>query len=139
MIVALYILCALIVAGIVLRLLHREENAPAADGTNTAETTEDECCGMHITCERDSLLSAMSKEIDYFDDEELDRYAGVSAASYNSEQTEEFREILLTLLPDDIAPWARSLQLRGIELPTAVRDELLMIVSENRQKRAAAL
>ena len=45
--------------------------------------------------------------------------------------------MLLTLLPDDIAPWARSLQLRGIELPADVRDELLLIVSEERARRTA--
>ena len=41
--------------------------------------------------------------------------------------------MLLTLLPGDIAGWARSIQLRGIELPAPVRDELLMIVAEARQ------
>ncbi len=39
---------------------------------------------------------------------------------------------MLTLLPTDIAGWARSIQLRGIELPASVREELLMIVSEAR-------
>ena len=34
--------------------------------------------------------------------------------------------------PEDIAGWARSLQLRQIELPAAVREELLMIVAEAR-------
>ncbi len=88
---------------------------------------------MHETCERDSLLAAVSERAEYFDDEELDRYAGRSADSYSDRETEEFREVLLTLLPDDVAPWARSIQLRGIELPEAVREELLLIVSESRK------
>ena len=46
--------------------------------------------------------------------------------------------MLLTLLPHDIAGWARSIQLRGIELPADVREELLMIVAEERRARAAA-
>ncbi len=75
----------------------------------------------------------MSERAEYFDDEELDRYAGRSADSYSDRETEEFREVLLTLLPDDVAPWARSIQLRGIELPEAVREELLLIVSESRK------
>jgi hypothetical protein len=90
---------------------------------------------MHITCEKDSLLASVSETIDYFDDEELDRYRGRSADNYSDAEIEEFRDVLLTLLPDDIAPWARSLQLRGINLPTAVRDELLLIVSEARTQR----
>ena len=92
---------------------------------------------MHITCEKDSLLAAVSKEIEYYDDEELDRFAGRGADEYSDGEIEEFRDVLLTMRPDDIAGWARSVQLRGITLPTAVRDELIMIVAEARQARTA--
>ena len=88
---------------------------------------------MHITCEKDSLLAGVSQTVDYFDDEELDRFAGRDADGYTPEETEEFRDVLLTLLPEDIAPWARSIQLRGINLPSDVREELLMIVAEARK------
>lgn len=91
---------------------------------------------MHITCERDSLLAGVSRDVEYFDDEELDAYAGREADGYTEEEADQFREVLLTLLPDDIAPWARSIQLRGINLPTEVREELLMIVAEERSKRS---
>lgn len=90
------------------------------------------CCGMHVVCEKDSLSTAVSDEIEYYDDEELDAFKGRAPQSYDDPETEQFREILLTLLPTDIAGWARSLQLRGIELPPAVRDELLLIVAEAR-------
>ena len=43
--------------------------------------------------------------------------------------------MLLTLLPDDIAGWARSLQLRGINLPDIVKEELLLIVREERERK----
>ncbi len=92
-----------------------------------------ECCGMHITCERDSLLASVSDEIIYYDDEELDRFAGRSEDAYDDAETEEFRDVLLTLRPEEIAGWGRSVQLRGIALPSAVRDELLMIVREQRE------
>ena len=110
---------------------------PAAGEDTTAENADgEECCGMHITCERDSLLAAVSTEIEYFDDEELDRFRGRDAESYTDAETEEFRDVLLTLRPDEIAAWGRSIQLRGIELPQAVRQELLMIVAEARAARA---
>ena len=32
-----------------------------------------ECCGQHEVCEKDSLLAAVSKKIEYYDDEELDQ------------------------------------------------------------------
>jgi hypothetical protein len=88
-----------------------------------------------MVCERDSLLAAVSQEVEYFDDEELDRFAGREADSYQPDEVEAFRDVLLTLQPDDVAPWARSIQLRGIELPVAVRDELILIVEEVRGKR----
>ena len=88
---------------------------------------------MHITCEKDSLLASVSKEIEYYDDEELDRFRGRRSTDYADDEIEEFRNVLLTLLPGDIAGWGRSIQLRGIELPDDVRDELLLIVAEARK------
>ena len=32
-----------------------------------------ECCGQHEVCEKESLLAAVSKKIEYYDDEELDK------------------------------------------------------------------
>ncbi len=135
MIVALYILIAIIAVGTVLYLQHRRDIARGVidDTPEEAAITEDsDCCGMHITCEKDSLLSSVSDKIEYYDDEELDRFSGRTADSYTHDEIEEFRNILLTLIPSDIAGWGRSIQLRGIELPTEVRDELLLIVSEAR-------
>lgn len=96
------------------------------------EPQQEECCGMHITCERDSLLASVSETIEYYDDEELDAFKGRNPESYTDDEIEQFRDVLLTLLPQDIAGWGRSIQLRGIELPPAVREELLMIVAEAR-------
>lgn len=138
MIVALYILIALVLVGALLYVLHRRDEATSIIEDNTDSQSpelsdEEECCGMHITCEKDSLLASVSKEIEYYEDEELDRYRGTAPDEYSNDAIEEFRNVLLTLLPEDIAGWARSIQLRGIELPTAVREELLMIVSEARR------
>ena len=60
---------------------------------------------------------------------------GMHITCENEVETEEFRDVLITMRPDDIAGWARSLQLRGIALPSPVRDELLMIVAEARDAR----
>lgn len=143
MIVALYILLALVAVGALLYILHRHDTARSqaagdAQPQEPAQEQEEVCCGMHITCERDSLLASVSPEIVYYDDEELDRFRGRPADGYTPEEADEFRNVLLTLLPHDIAGWARSIQLRGIELPADVREELLMIVAEERRARATA-
>ncbi len=143
MILALYILMAIVAVGVVLKLTDRRPRKPGdepatADAADTTGGDDDgECCGMHITCERDSLLASVSPQVEYFDDEELDAYRGRRADGYSDTEIEQFRDILLTLQPDDIAPWARSVQLRGIELSAPVREELLLIVSEARATRAA--
>ncbi len=139
MIVALYILIAMVAVGAVLYLHFRLSGGqPGADRPDSPSPQADaeECCGMHITCERDSLMSSMSDTIEYYDDEELDRFRGRATDQYDDAEIEEFRSVLLTLLPDDIAGWGRSIQLRGIELPAPVREELLMIVADIRESRA---
>ena len=93
-----------------------------------------ECCGQHEVCERDSLLAAVSKKIEYYDDEELDRFRGRPSNGYNEEEVEEFREIMYTCKEDEVAGCSRSLQLRGIELPDELKDELFLIVGERRFK-----
>lgn len=136
MTVALILLGALVAVGLVLYVHDRHTRGSVR--TPVAEPPQ-ECCGMHVTCEKDSLLASVSKEIVYYDDEELDRYAGIEPDAYTPEQTEEFRDVLLSMRPDDIAGWARSLQLRQVNLPRDVRDELIMIVAEARQKRDVAV
>lgn len=138
MIVAFYILVAMLVVGTILFIHHRLTYGSHSDQADTPVVADDsQCCGMHVTCEKDSLLSSVSETIEYYDDEELDRYAGRQANEYSSEEIEEFREILLSLIPEDIAGWGRSIQLRNINLPNEIRDELFMIISEARQAKTA--
>lgn len=147
MTLSLILLVAIVLVGAVLYGEHRLYMRRRADGNGGIQSSDDtqghgddgqECCGMHITCEKDSLLAFVSKEIEYYDDEELDRFAGKSPDGYTDDEIEEFRDVLITMKPSDIAGWARSLQLRNIALPAAVRDELLMIVAEARQNAAVS-
>lgn len=154
---AMVILAAMIVIGIILYLTDvlyyrkkhpevnakptEEEDGSAADNKEPAgklsapanPTDEPEvCCGTHTVCEKTNL-SPLTGEIVYYDDEELDRFRGRQADEYNSEEIEEFRDVLMTLQPQDVAGWSRSIQVREITLPTEIREELLLIVSELRR------
>lgn len=93
---------------------------------------DSECCGQHQICEKESLLAAVSKKIEYYDDEELDCFKGRQANEYSDEEIDEFREIMFTMKEEEVAGWSRSLQLRGIELPDELKDELFLIVGERR-------
>ena len=90
------------------------------------------CCGQHEICPSDSLLAGVSKDIEYYEDEDLDAFKGRGADEYNAEEVERFEDVLNTMREDEVAGWIRSLQLRGVNLPTEVREEALLIICEKR-------
>lgn len=115
-----------------------EGGAPADDAEpRRAHAPAATCCGAHEVCEAETLLT-LTDEVIYYDDEELDRYRGTAADDYSDGEIDEFREVLLTLQPHEVAGWLRSLGLRGVEPPAEIRDEGLTIVGEFRDERRAA-
>ena len=130
LLLALGIVAALI--GTALQWWHSVHN-PGSTTEPVIRQRSSDCCGQHEVCDKESLLAAVSKAVEYYDDEELDRFAGRRADSYDMRETDEFEEILTTVRSEDVAGWVRSLQLRGIELPEALRDEVILIVGERRQ------
>ena len=88
------------------------------------------CCGQHEVCEKDSLR-AVREDVDYYEDEELDRFRGRTA--FSEAEGEEFREVLDTMRTDEVAGWVHSLELRQVPLPDELKDEVLLIVGEQRQ------
>lgn len=136
---------ALLVFGISL-IGHKRYVKKVEDGTakptdsspfEITKEVPDECCGQHATCERDSLLAAVSKEIIYYDDEELDEFKGLQSDDYSDEEAELFAGIFYELKEVEVAGWVRSLQLRGIELPDQLKDEVLLVVRERRFQPAS--
>ena len=124
---------SLLALGAVAAMLYLYHNK-GAEKVEAPVIPDAECCGQHEVCEKDSLLAALSKEIEYYNDEELDRFRGKGGEDYTSEEADEFRDVLYTMREEEVAGWARSLQLRGIELPEEVRDEVILIVEERRQE-----
>ncbi|MDH6534729.1 phospholipase [Parabacteroides sp. 52] len=135
-----YIILGLILLGGIAAVLGYFRNKKFEEMLERGEITEipeaqeipEECCGQHQLCERDSLLAAVSKEIEYYEDEDLDRFRGIEADAYSEEAVREFREILFTLQEIEVAGWLRSLQLRAINLPDALKDEAFLIIGERR-------
>ena len=123
------------VAGVIHnRKLQRKIDRGELDAMPEVREVDMECCGQHEVCERDSLLAAVSKKIEYYDDEELDRYIGVAPDAYTPEQEDEFRDVFYTMQDTDVAGWVRSLQLRGIALPDNIKDEVFLIIGERRKQ-----
>ena len=114
------------------RKLQKQVERGELDALPEVQEVDVECCGQHETCERDSLLAAVSKGIEYYDDEDLDKYIGVSPDSYLPEEEDEFRDVFYTMQDTDVAGWVRSLQLRGIALPDNIKDEEFLLIGERR-------
>lgn len=99
-----------------------------SDDTSTSQPNNPSiCCGLHAICEKTGRINEPPV---YYDDEELDRFAGRAATDYSDEETEEFRDVLLTLLPSDAPGWSVSLEKRRINLPADLVPELELLLSE---------
>lgn len=139
MIVVYCIAALLAIAGIAIiadlinrRSLKKKIEKGEIDEMPQVVQVDQECCGQHEICEKESLLAAVSKNIEYYNDEELDRFRGKDSSEYSEAETDEFREILYTMKDEEVAGWVRSLQLRNVPLPDAIKDEVFLIVGERR-------
>lgn len=95
--------------------------APAAGDCAT-------CSGINDDCEQTCMMEAATKEVEYYDDEELDRFKGKESGEYTDDEAEEFSEVLYTMRPDEAKGWNRSLILRGINVPNQIKDDLITMI-----------
>jgi hypothetical protein len=133
MIFLIAIFLSLIAVFVLLKKATEKDESPAAQ--NEVSTDDSGCCGAHEVCEKDSLLNTQNK-FEYYDDEELDQFAGMKSEEYSETDIEEFCKVFYTMRESDVVGWLKSLQLRNIELPEQLRDEALLIVQEIREKRS---
>ncbi|MCH5327404.1 MAG: phospholipase [Coprobacter sp.] len=131
--IPLSIVCLGIVAAFLQRRYIRKNGISAEEQNRAEEPDAETCCGLHAVCEKESLLAAAGQEIVYYDDEELDVFQGRPSDSYTSGETALFADVLYTLRSSEVAGWVRSLQLRGVSLPDALKDEVVLIVGERRR------
>ncbi|MCE2616833.1 phospholipase [Phocaeicola oris] len=139
----LLLIAAGIIAMVAGHIHNRQINKKIASGELDKEpdivikSEECEACN-HIQgtegCELDCVLQKAKIEIEYYEDEELDRYKGRPSDDYTEEEAQEFRDILETCLDSDVPGWNRSLELRGINVPDQIKDELYILLSDQVRK-----
>ena len=98
----------------------------------TAETdiSCSSCGGTNDKCTRECMMEAAINDIEYFDDEELDAFAGRPSNRYEQEEVDMFSTILYTMHAEEVEDWCRSLALRHIELPDELKDEVVMMIND---------
>lgn len=88
------------------------------------------CNGDNAKCEQECMMEAATKPIEYYDDEELDRFRHRPSDCYTDSEADEFAEVMYTLKPEDVKGWNRSLILREINVPDLIKDELVALLDE---------
>lgn len=126
----LYLVIGLIALGLITALLtllmrskDNNDEQPIVTGSDCSS-----CNGTDDRCEQVCMMEAATKDIEYYDDEELDQYQGRPSDQYTDEETEQFAEVLETLQPHEVKAWGRSLTLRGINMPNGIKDEYAVLI-----------
>ena len=120
----LYLVLALVVLGLISALFgifsHRkgEDEEPLQEGVSC-----NTCNGENSKCEQECMMEAAIKEIEYYDDEDLDRFAGREADSYTDEEVEEFSEVLFEKAPRGKAMHGFTKNYVRVELSPAFAKE----------------
>lgn len=121
-----FLIGTLVVLGIVAALVTLITGKGDNDDTIVMPSDCGSCTGENERCEHECMLEAAVKPIEYYDDEELDRFRGRSSDSYSDDEADEFAEVMYTMRPEEVKGWNRSLILRGINVPDQIKDELIM-------------
>lgn len=127
--VIIVLVIALVLFGLVAALWSKY--APLGDESDDVAVGADclTCSGYNQRCEQECMFEAVSKDIEYYDDEELDAYKGRSSDSYTDEEAEQFRDVLYSMSQEEVVGWNRSLILREINIPNQVKDELILMIA----------
>ena len=141
---AIVLLTILVVSGAIVWLIDRlfyRETAENSDETEENASTEaapaqgcaDEACGIRSICPSEQILAGECRdEIIYYDDEELDSFAGRDAGGYTADEEEQWRDVLYTLQPADLLGWGQSIKHRGLVMPASIQAEFLQLAAEHR-------
>lgn len=126
----IYLIVSLLVLGVIAAIMgllsyNKDGSSSVIMVDNSSCAT---CNGDNPKCEQECMMEAATKDIVYFDDEELDSFSGRKAADYSDDEAEQFREVVYTMRQQEVKEWTRSLTLRGIELPDQVKDEVFLLI-----------
>lgn len=124
----IYLVALLAIGGIIAIVA---QHFSRGNNTNTdieQQPSCDTCNGEDERCIKDCMLEAAIKDVEYFDDEELDTFIGRADDKYSDEEAEQFREIMITMQPREVSEWIASLTKRGINLPLQLRDEAILLI-----------
>lgn len=125
-----YLILGIIALGIIAALItiFSKKKEGEEDIIITASGDCSTCTGVDESCMHDCLLEASLKDIEYYDDEELDVFVGRDSDQYTDKEAQQFAEVLYTMKPEEVRGWNTSLTLRNINLPNQIKDEVMLMM-----------
>ncbi|MBO1363572.1 hypothetical protein JHU38_07285 [Prevotella sp. A2931] len=124
----LYLVIILVALGLVTALFTLfSRSADSTEAPVPVQESCNTCNGENDKCEQECMMEAAIKDIEYYDDEELDAFRGRESDTYTEQEVEQFSEVLYTMRPDEVKGWTRSLTLRGVNLPNQLKDEVFAL------------
>ena len=130
----------LVVGGAIVWLIDRlfyhkndDEKVDETEENRPSQGCADESCGIRPICPSEQILMGECKqEVVYYDDEELDAFAGRDSLAYTPDEEEQWRDVLYTLQPSDLLGWGQSIKHRGLVMPASIQAEFLQLATEHR-------
>ena len=92
-----------IIAAIATKLTKKKEGEPDVVMPTSGDCSS--CDGTDDKCEQVCMMEAAVKGVEYYDDEELDRFRGRPSDQYTDEEAEEFATVLYTMQPHEVKGW----------------------------------
>ncbi len=137
---AILLLAILVVGGAIVWLIDRlfyhkndDEKVDETEENRPSQGCADESCGIRPICPSEQLLMGECKqEVVYYDDEELDAFAGRDSLAYTPDEEEQWRDVLYTLQPSELLGWGQSIKHRGLVMPASIQAEFLQLATEHR-------
>lgn len=125
-----YLILGIIALGIIAALItiFSKKKEGEEDIIITASGDCSTCTGVDESCMHDCLLEASLKDIEYYDDEELDVFVGRDSDQYTDKEAQQFAEVLYTMKSEEVRGWNTSLTLRNINLPNQIKDEVMLMM-----------
>ncbi len=124
----------MVVVGVILYIHDRMTSRPGDPNHDIVQPPQDactdDCCGANEVCPSEMMLKHINDPVQYYEDEELDRFKGRGAAGYTDDELEQWRDVLYTLKHDELLSWERSIKKRGIAMPDIIKEELVSLYNE---------
>lgn len=131
----LMVMGLLAVVGVLIVVMNKvkRQSSGTDNEIKICKTTGEVCCGGGTNCHKYTNTGSSANSLQYFEDEELDRFKGKSPSDYSPQEIAEWREVICTLQPQEVRGWVTSIHRRGLLIPAEIEELAQKIMTSTPQ------